>query len=196
MADYVVEQAPHLGGYIHGGDSWNYAPEVWEHMVHVRGVLSVIDVGCGEGHSTRWFQSMGCTVLGVEGGAKAHAEASLHAPTLLHDYTTGPCPIEDQYDLAWCCEFVEHLEEQFLENFLKTFDHADTILMTHAVIGQPGFHHVNCQPMEYWRDRIEPRGYRLNMPLSLVLRGLTKAANVRNTLLCFEREATLHENYG
>ena len=31
--------------------------------------------------------------------------------------------------------------------------------MTHAVPGQGGHHHVNCQPSEYWIERIEALGY-------------------------------------
>ena len=34
--------------------------------------------------------------------------------------------------------------------------------MTHAVPGQAGHHHVNCQPSDYWIDLIAQRGYSLS----------------------------------
>jgi uncharacterized protein (DUF1330 family) len=33
--------------------------------------------------------------------------------------------------------------------------------MTHAVPGQKGWHHVNCQPSEYWINHLSSRGYEL-----------------------------------
>jgi len=33
--------------------------------------------------------------------------------------------------------------------------------MTHAVPGQAGHHHVNCQPAEYWVEKLATRGFRL-----------------------------------
>jgi len=92
-----------------------------------------------------------------------------------------------KYDAVWSCEFVEHVEEVFSENFLKTFDFADKIFMTHAVVGQEGYHHVNCQNTEYWIEKIEKRGYKYNNDLSIYLRTLTDKIHVKNTLLVFEK---------
>ena len=32
------------------------------------------------------------------------------------------------------------------------------LVMTSAPPGQPGYNHFNCQPLKYWRDRMETRG--------------------------------------
>ena len=34
--------------------------------------------------------------------------------------------------------------------------------MTHALPGQGGHHHVNCQPPEYWIEKMARRGYALS----------------------------------
>jgi hypothetical protein len=38
--------------------------------------------------------------------------------------------------------------------------------MTHAVPGQGGHHHVNCQPAEYWIEKMRKRNYRLDPALA------------------------------
>lgn len=149
----------HLGGYRAGGDAATFYPELWTWLVHELGLRSVIDVGCGEGHSTDYFaheietktRLRGGYVMGVDGVPQPD-----NSRVSLHDYTEGPlipgCAI---FDLCWCCEFVEHVEEQYVPNFLVTFEHADVLLMTHAEPGQQGYHHVNLQTMGYWVRRVE-----------------------------------------
>ena len=59
--------------------------------------------------------------------------------------------------------------------------------MTHAVPGQDGYHHVNCQLSNYWIEKVEKLGYRYNVSLSDYLRNLTNKIHVKNTLLVFEK---------
>ncbi len=56
------------------------------------------------------------------------------------------------FDLIWCCEVVEHVEEEFVQNIMDTFKLGKIVALTHAVPGQKGYHHVNCKPKEYWID--------------------------------------------
>lgn len=145
----------HLGGYLPGGDPATYFPALWEFLVDEHGVRSVIDVGCGDGVALNHFRWRGCRVLGVEGVPQDEPDI------VAHDYTTGPyyAPVRKAWDLCWCCEFVEHVEEQYVPNFLATFACAELVLMTHATPGQPGYHHVNCQDRQYWVDRLFDIGY-------------------------------------
>ena len=72
---YGIETESHLGGYIVGltnhGDPNTYATEVWDWM-YDNGIRSVIDVGCGEGHSTKYFLDKGIRAIGIEGGKNAY----------------------------------------------------------------------------------------------------------------------------
>lgn len=187
---YGIERESHLGGYIVGltdhGDPNTFATEVWDWMVS-SGVRSVIDVGCGEGHSTKYFIDKGLEAIGVEGGANAYKNSPVKEHLVLHDYTKGSFLTSKMYDAVWSCEFVEHVEERYSENFLTTFDCAFHVFMTHAIPGQQGYHHVNCKPAQYWIDRLGLRGFRFDYTKSMMLRGMTNKMHVANTLLVFEK---------
>jgi cyclopropane fatty-acyl-phospholipid synthase-like methyltransferase len=187
---YGKEEKPHLGGYIVNiteyGDPNTYSTEIWDWMKQ-NGIKSVIDVGCGEGYSTKYFINIGIDTIGIEGGNNAYNNSPVKDNLILHDYVDSPYIPEKKYDAVWCCEFVEHVEEKYSENFLRTFDFADKIFMTHAVVGQEGYHHVNCQNSEYWIEKIEKRGFKLNKELSTYLRSITDKIHVKHTLLVFEK---------
>jgi hypothetical protein len=187
---YGIENKPHLGGYIIGltnyGDPNSYATEVWEWMIENK-IKSVIDIGCGEGHSVKYFLDRGIESLGVEGGENAYKNSPSKENLILHDYTEGPFIPNKKFDAVWCCEFVEHVEEKYMQNYLETFKFSDKIFMTHALPGQEGYHHVNCQVSEYWIDTIEEIGFKYNNNLSMHLRSITDKIHVKNTLLVFEK---------
>jgi hypothetical protein len=187
---YGIEKEEHLGGYIIGltnyGDPNSYATEVWDWMIN-NNIKSVIDIGCGEGHSTKYFIDKGVECLGIEGGINAYNNSSVKDSLVLHDYTKGTFTPNKKYDAVWCCEFVEHVEEKYISNFSETFNYADRIFLTHALPGQEGYHHVNCQPSTYWIDIIEKIGFKYNNDLSLFLRSITDKMHVMNTLLVFEK---------
>lgn len=167
----------HLGGYISGGDPATWCPALWSWVVRAHGIRSVLDVGCGEGHSTRFFRELGCEVLGVEGCARAVAESVVPGQVVRHDFCEGAYLAGRSFDLVWSCEFVEHVEEAYVPNILKTFaQSARMILMTHAFPGQEdGYHHVNCRSSAYWIRRLEEVGYRCDVEQSLAARRATLA---------------------
>lgn len=168
MPEYAEHE--HLGGYIIGGDEATYCPDLWKWLVEDYGVCSVIDVGCGEGHALNYFAELGCDVCGVDGVEQPDPRI------IKHDYTKGKLgakPLQLHYDLCWSCEFVEHVEERYIPNFLETFACAELILMTHAEPGQLGYHHVNCQSASYWVGAMAGIGYALDEKLTAVTRELS-----------------------
>jgi hypothetical protein len=78
-------------------------------------------------------------------------------------------------DLTLCIEVAEHLEEKYLENFLLTICNGKVIVMTHGVPGQEGYHHVNCQPHDYWIEKVSARAYDYRAYESDILRGIAHA---------------------
>lgn len=169
----------HLGGYISArhpqsvemgmahGDSATWAPDLWQWIVENFGVSSVLDVGCGEGHAAGFFASLGCRITGVDGSALALRDSFIPEHHRQHDYTQGPFLPDERYELVWCCEFVEHVEACYVDNFLATFDSASRfIFMTAAPPGQVGWHHVNCQNKSYWIEKIELRGFKFSQALT------------------------------
>ncbi|PPQ28472.1 class I SAM-dependent methyltransferase [Rhodopila globiformis] len=149
--------APHLGGSITAGDPFTYAPLVWDYVLSRFCIGSALDIGSGCGNASDYMFKKGVRVLAVE-GLKDSVTSSLY-PAIQHDLTKGP--ILTSVDLVHCQEVVEHIEEEYLENLLGTLMTGKFILMTHAVPGQDGHHHVNLQPSEYWIDHLTQRGCRL-----------------------------------
>ena len=149
---------PHLGGNIKGGDPLTFYPEAWKYLVKRFAVKSVLDVGCGEGHATKFFVDLGCTAIGID-GLKANAEKTLEkgCQTIMLDIARGYCKID--VDLVWCCETVEHVAEEHLGNLLRTMSSGRIVAMTPALPGQCGWHHVNCKEQDYWMVKMTALGY-------------------------------------
>jgi len=190
----------HLGGYIRSrhsaeptqlrlehGDDATWCPTLWDWCFEALGVRSVLDVGCGEGHSTAYFRDLGCRVRGVDGSQQARRDSRVPEAHLVHDFTRGVYLPGEDYDMVWCCEFVEHVEECYAPNFLETFRAASHwLLMTHAVPGQRGHHHVNLQQAGYWIERVEALGFRWRRDLTEVSRGVAQG-HYRSHGLLFAR---------
>jgi SAM-dependent methyltransferase len=149
---------PDLGGNVRHGDAWTYHPSLWRFLVGRFAVQSVLDVGCGEGHAVRFFHSLGTIAHGID-GLRLNVLRAVY-PIALHDLLSGPylMPV----DLVWSCEVAEHIHEEHVAHYLDTLANGKVVAMTHAVPGQGGHHHVNCQPAEYWIERMAQRHYRLD----------------------------------
>lgn len=166
---------PHLGGFRIGGDEATTYPDLWTWLVNDYKVESVIDVGCGDGVAVRFFETLlPGSVIGVD-GVPQPADNIFH-----HDFTddewvpkSSGFQLLPKYDLVWCVEFVEHVEEKFIPNFLETFKFAKTILMTHAMPGQQGHHHVNLRTPTYWIGCMAAIGYRRDEELTKKTRELS-----------------------
>lgn len=159
-------KAGHLGGYLQGGDPDTIYPELWAWLVETWEVRSVVDIGCGDGCALRHFRELGCTVLGVEGVPQEDEDI------WQHDYTSGPLAWTRAFDLAWSAEFVEHVEEAYLPNYMATFQHARYALITHAEPGAPGWHHVNCRSADYWKGVFAGAGFEFDESLTAMTRML------------------------
>jgi len=149
----------HLGGCSKRGDPATWTPQVWDTLIKMFDINSVLDVGCGYGHSTKYFSEKVEKVLGIEGSEKAIKDSLIKEKIIQHDYSEGSFVPNDIFDLIWCCEFVEHVEEIFMNNFLETFKKAKFIAMTYASPGQGGHHHVNEQPESYWIDAMKHHNF-------------------------------------
>jgi len=145
----------HLGGNVKQGDPHTFCPTIWNYMIDKFCLNSVMDLGSGLGYAAHYFYKKGCKVIAVE-GLKINCTQALY-PTVHHDLTTGP--LYCNVDLVHCQEMVEHLEEKYIDNLIDTLSCGNVILMTHALPNQPGHHHVNCKPKEYWVDLLKNKGY-------------------------------------
>lgn len=162
----------HLGGWALDGDGGTYYPSMWKHIVDNYQIKSVLDIGCGRGYSTKFFKSLGCVVKGIDGSIAAKEMTLLDENEFVsHDYTKGLSDIQETFDLGWSCEFVEHVEERYMNNFLNDFSKCKYLAITFAEIGQTGHHHVNENTMEYWIEKIGNFGFTFLEEETQTLRG-------------------------
>lgn len=148
------DEHAHLGGNVVEGDPFTFAPSVWDYLINRFGIESVMDLGSGIGYASAYFHRAGLKVLAVE-GLKSNCEAAIF-PTILGDITQAP--IICRVDLVHCQEVVEHIDEKYIDNLLKSLCCGKYVVMTNALPGQGGHHHVNEQPTEYWVEKLAAYG--------------------------------------
>jgi hypothetical protein len=133
-------------------------------------VKSMLDIGCGPGGMVRQAHLKGLDVLGVDGDFTVYRPKMIEPMIRIHDFVTGPFLPGRNFDLCWSVEFVEHVEECFMDNFIESMKFCKYVLMTHALPNQPGWHHVNCQTYDYWVDVMEKRGFKFDPTGTIALR--------------------------
>ncbi len=183
-----------LGGAGQGevGDPATYLPVVWQAILDRWQPRTVIDVGCGFGYSTRWFENAGCVVLGLEGSRHIVKDAVTPA-VLNHNFTEGKVRGDrTEWDFCWCSEFLEHVDDRYLPNVFDTLTRCRYVLAASALPGFRGHHHVNEQPPEYWIERFAAHGFRCDEEETDRLRKIAAESNpesyMRNNGLFFVRE--------
>lgn len=65
-------------------------------------------------------------------------------------------------DLVISIEVAEHIAEEFVDHYLDTLANGRIVCMTAALPDQDGHHHVNCQPSQYWIEKMTTRGYMIS----------------------------------
>jgi SAM-dependent methyltransferase len=145
-----AEEDPDLGGNTVEGDPFTYAPRVWDYLIDRFVIRSMLDLGSGLGHSSEYFFRRGVRVIAVE-GLSSNIQGSIY-PAIQVDIRKEK--INCKVDLVHCQELVEHIEEEFLKNLLRSLTTGKIILLTNALPEQGGHHHVNEQPTQYWIDQL------------------------------------------
>lgn len=174
----------HLGGWL-DIDQNTYMPEVWDDLLK-KEINSVVDIGCGSGANLKWFHDKGLECLGIDGDIEAINKTEIKGlKAIKNDYTMQPAGI-DSFDLALCTEFAEHIEQKYESNWFKDIQMCGRVLFTHALPGQGGYHHVNCQSIDYWRERFIQYGFTIDDEFTKKHRS-NKYLWGRNTLTLFQK---------
>jgi len=188
----------HLGGCIvndNVGDINTWCPCLWDKLVELTQAKTMVDVGCGVGYSLKYFSDKGLSVVGIDGLDSVIEYSPIPEKIIIHDYTKDTYILDTVVDFAWSCEFVEHIEEKFVNNFMETFTKCRYVGMTHALPGQVGYHHVNCQSPEYWIDKFRKYGFDYIESESKILKecliGKHYGHWVRNSFMLFKNNNIL-----
>ena len=186
------KEKKYLGGSWAVGDFHTIMPDVWDWLINQYNLKSIIDIGCGHGHTVLHFENLGINCLGVEGHTQTISEKVCSGDIIEHDYTEGKLDLisGETFDLAWSAEFVEHVEEQYAPNFMHTFQSCKHACITHALPGQDGYCHVNCQTTEYWVDIFNEHGFDYDEKSTDLIRSMSNGKSAswgRNTLTLFHK---------
>jgi SAM-dependent methyltransferase len=138
----------HLGGHF------GFTAMVVKTFDYIRekyNIRSMLDIGCGPAGMVEYANYKGVYAIGVDGdpdlGEKPY--------TIIHDFTTGQLELDETFELVYSTEFVEHVDEQYVDNFMKLFQKGYYVFMSAAPPGQGGHHHVNCKNKDYWIKKFE-----------------------------------------
>lgn len=155
----MTEVEMHLGGHL---NKTCIDEPVLKYLKEMYGIKSMIDIGCGPGGMKEIASQHNIKWTGVDGDPTVKQDA-VH----IHDYTKGSFTFADKtFDLAWSVEFLEHVEEKYIPNYMKTFQLADMCVVTAAPPGTPGHHHVNCKGLDYWTKVFAEYGFKYDANLS------------------------------
>jgi hypothetical protein len=126
---------------------------------------SLIDFGCGTGFHFISANRLGASpIVGVEFSDVVRSVfPGIHAHLTVHDLRE-PLDLDYQFEMVLCWEVAEHIEEEYADILCETLArHTGKWLVFTA--GQPepgGYYHVNEQPKEYWAEKLEAQGLKLD----------------------------------
>ncbi len=136
--------------------------ELFDMITETEQPLSVVDVGCGEGHWLEAFQRHRHTsVLGIDGAhinldRLAIDPVDFRAQDIAHERIT----IDGEADLVVSLEVGEHLPLRRAETYVEDLcGIADVVLFSAAIPKQGGAGHVNEQWPLYWVEKFGRHGY-------------------------------------
>lgn len=186
----MLEQ--HLGGHNNKTHLDNGSLD-W--IITELGINSFLDIGCGPGGMVELADQKGLEALGVDGDYTLNRYNTNNF--IIHDFTKGPAPISNTYDLAWSVEFLEHVHEEYMPAYMAAFQKCKYAVVTYAPPGWTGHHHVNLQDEHYWVKKFKEYGFTVNTLYTNELRNRStmnypkkpKKAFVRNRGLFFINEA-------
>ena len=138
---------PHLGGHM---NRTHTDRNLLTYLMEEYGIKTMLDIGCGPGGMIELAQLRGIDAFGIDGDFTIQYDSHIKPFVYIHDFTTGPAPIDGEFDLGWSVEFLEHVEEKYIPNYMEAFRLCKYLVVTAAPPGWNGHHHVNCQNQEYW----------------------------------------------
>jgi SAM-dependent methyltransferase len=121
---------------------------------------SVVDFGCGQGAWLSVWRKKGASVLGVDGPYVDQRKLMIDNDEFRTADLSEPIDLGQRFDVVQSLEVAEHLPYSRASEFINTLtSHGPFVMFSAAVPGQGGEHHINEQPLEYWREKFRDRGY-------------------------------------
>ena len=146
----------HLGGH---GNKTHIDEGALVFLINKFKIKSFLDIGCGPLGMVELAKNKGLESFGIDGDSNIPDNQYL----LRHDFTQKEFSFGKNFDLAWSVEFLEHVHEKYISNYMNAFSCCQFAFITHALPGKKGYHHVNCQSPEYWVDVFNKYGFIIDL---------------------------------
>ncbi len=115
---------------------------------------TALDIGCGPGIYVNALRDHGIEAIGIDPDDRVKDK-----PYLLQEDVFS---LEQDAELILCLEVAEHIAEEMAihvaNNVALAVRPGGTLIWSAAQPGQGGVGHINCQPKDYWADRLTASG--------------------------------------
>lgn len=163
----MSELPEHLGGHLNKTHVDYGALYILKRRLDIK---SMIDIGCGPGDMYEIAKQLNIEWEGIDGDSVFQRKPEIYDRTIIFDFTERPFPYDRTYDLAWSVEFLEHVHERYVPNFMEAFATCKYVIATAAPPGWPGHHHVNCRDQEYWKGVFAAYGYGYDETMTMLVK--------------------------
>ena len=142
-------------------DSLRSAERVVPILISLVQPASVADLGCGTGAWLSVFEKHGVPrIRGIDGDYVDRKSLLISPDRFLGHDITRPLKLNERFDLVVSVEVAEHLPAERADDYIDNLTSlGDVIAFSAAIPNQGGIGHVNEQWPEYWKSRLEARGY-------------------------------------
>lgn len=173
----MTQLPKHLGGHE---NRTHTDQATLQYLKDTFSIKTMYDIGCGPGGMLEIARRMNIEAIGIDGDFTLSYKKELR--TILHDFTTGPLSV-DKKDLSWSCEFLEHVEEKYMDNYFSVFNQTKIACITFCNVYGTGIHHVNVQNQKYWDQKFLQRGFTKSIEHTNKIRSLSSMTRdfIRNT---------------
>lgn len=146
----------HLGGHLF---KTHVDLGTFQYLYNTENITSMIDVGCGPGGMLNLAKDFNIyPAIGIDGD-DALVPYWKDIVVIQHDFRNPIVFDLPEVDLIWSVEFLEHVEEEYQNNYFEVIRKGKLFCGTAAPPSAPGHHHVNCKPLEYWIERFDEYGF-------------------------------------
>lgn len=149
-------------------------------------INAILDLGCGTGEYCKYFINNNIHCDAFDGNPNT-PEISNGIGKIL-DLSVN-IDLNQKYDCVLSLEVGEHIPQEYENTFINNVcKHSKKwIILSWAIVGQPGTGHVNCQDNEYIISRIEEYDFEYEVNISNYLRQNSTAPWFKNTIMVFKK---------
>jgi len=155
-------------------------------IIHENQIHSLVDMGCGSGFYASNFKDILHDVKCFDGNP--HTYEITNGLCNVLDFSQ-PFNLNKTFDCVMSLEVGEHIPKQFESIFLDNISkHShNLILLSWAILNQPGDGHVNCQENSYIINEMKKRGFEYDERESQKIRQSNVIWWFKNTFMFFKK---------